>query len=491
MTRGFRISVWIIAIFPLMGFWLTGLFDLDEGFYSAIVGEMIRRGEWITPYYNGEPWFEKPILLYWISKPFVMLFGEVWGPRIPGVLCTLALAGAIWSFGRRMFNESAAIWAMLIWSTSLLAVGVGRMMMTDMPLVLCFTLAMLTFYRSLTDGWRWRVLSAGFLGLSVLAKGPVSCAHFILIVAIFAGMEPTLRSKFRGGWLLGTALFLAVVASWYLPCYLANRDLFVQEFLIKQNIGRFAGGDKAHGVPLALTFIYYIPILLVGMAPWSFSLFRAWPRRGQAEPAVRYVAIWFAVVFLFYTVSGSKLPHYILAALPAAALLIGDWIGRRKPGAEATLSLRSLRFPAGVALIVGLVANLGIGWWYQDTHAQLHSVTRWVRAQGGPVVEYQFSRRSEDRGTGQLKLMETSHPSLKFYLDRVVPELETLDELARLRESTWVLTRGDRISAEDLRRAPELGIRLEPVATPSSPAPQPSQPTGDYVVWRVTPVAGR
>ena len=80
---------WFFAALPLVGTWLYGLFDLDEGFYAAVTREMIIRGEWITPYYNGAPWFEKPILLYWLAKVTVMVFGD-FGARLPSILCNLA-----------------------------------------------------------------------------------------------------------------------------------------------------------------------------------------------------------------------------------------------------------------------------------------------------------------------------------------------------------------------------------------------------------------
>ena len=70
---------------------MTGLFDVDEGFYGAVAAEMNRRHEWITPFFNGHPWFEKPILLYWLAKPCMMLLGPDFGPRLPSVLCTVAL----------------------------------------------------------------------------------------------------------------------------------------------------------------------------------------------------------------------------------------------------------------------------------------------------------------------------------------------------------------------------------------------------------------
>src|SRR5580693_6722422 len=90
-----------LAILPLLGWWLYGLFDLDEGFYAAVVAEMNRRGEWITPYFNGHPWFEKPVLLYWVAKPCLALFGGEFGIRLPSILASLATYAIIAWFGKR------------------------------------------------------------------------------------------------------------------------------------------------------------------------------------------------------------------------------------------------------------------------------------------------------------------------------------------------------------------------------------------------------
>ena len=99
---------------------MTGLFDLDEGFYGAVVAEMNRRGEWITPYYNGEPWFEKPILLYWLAKPFVAHLGVWIGCRIPSVLCTIGTYAAIHYFVNRRLGLNTASFAVFCAGTSLL-----------------------------------------------------------------------------------------------------------------------------------------------------------------------------------------------------------------------------------------------------------------------------------------------------------------------------------------------------------------------------------
>lgn len=483
-----KLYAWLIAVFPLLGFWTYGLFDLDEGFYAAVTGEMIRRSEWITPYYNGVPWFEKPILLYWLAKPCIMLFGDSIGPRLPSVICTLLLGAVLWNFGRRFFGDRSGMMAMLVWSTSLIVVGVGRMMMTDMPLVLCFTLALLTFYRSLFDGVRWRWWSALFLGLSVLAKGPVSCAHFVLILGIFYWLEPSLRAKFKGGWLLGILIFAATVSIWYVPCYLANRDLFVEEFLIKQNIGRFAGGDVAHAARGVLGLIFYIPVLALGMVPWFLWFVFRKEEKTHKRPEIKFALIWFWVVFLFYTVSGSKLPHYILACVPAVAVVVGDWLARRRPTAESVSNSRLLVVPAIVSVVVGIVANAAFILWYNESHRQLHQITIWAGKQDGMVVEYQLSRRSGEASDNKLALSETSHPSISFYLDRVIPDAESIDNLARFYKMHFmIITRKGRLGIGDVQRATSKGFVLSRLNTPYDRADEP----GDYEIWSFKPISAQ
>ena len=120
---------WIVAIaamLPFLGWWTYGLFDLDEGIYAAIVGEMIRRHEWITPYFNGAPWYEKPILIYWAAIPFVKLLGPMVGPRVSAILATWGTMGLVAWFSRRHLAPGSALIAPLVLATSLLVVGTGR-----------------------------------------------------------------------------------------------------------------------------------------------------------------------------------------------------------------------------------------------------------------------------------------------------------------------------------------------------------------------------
>ena len=163
---------------------MTGLFDIDEGFYGAVVAEMNRRGEWITPYFNGKPWFEKPILLYWLAKPCMLLLGPYFGPRLPSVLCTIALFVVSGYFVKKRYGAAAQSFTIICLGTSVLVLGLGRQMMTDAALNLAMTAGFLSFYESLVGDRRWRILTAFCLGVGVLAKGPVALILFILVAGI-------------------------------------------------------------------------------------------------------------------------------------------------------------------------------------------------------------------------------------------------------------------------------------------------------------------
>ncbi len=458
-TSGFL--TWFFCALPLLGFWLYGLFDLDEGFYASVAGDMLRRGEWLTPTLNGSPWFEKPILIYWLAKPSILVFGQVIGPRLPSVLCSLLLYGVVGAFVRRRAGHAAAQISMLILATSLLMVGVGRMMMTDAPMVLCLTTGLLAFFESLLGDIRWRWLAGFALGLSVLAKGPIGCVVFCLIGAWTFWREPDLRSSFRGSWSVGIALFVLTVASWYLPAYAANGKLFVEEFLIKQNLERFTGGDSAHSVGGLLGLVFYLAVLVAGMLPWIFWLPGSWRMEGSDDESRfrRFLASWAVIVFLFFTLSSAKLPHYILPTVPALAVLIGLRV------AASAQRVRLVWLPGAIASVAAcVIVNLGFIVYYNGTHREIHDLASLVRNQGGSVVAYQMSRRTASQETRTANLQETSHPSISFYVNRPVLDIEDLNILTKFHRPIWIITRPNRLSLADL-----AAFHLEPVSTPKPP----------------------
>ncbi len=399
---------------------MTGLFDIDEGFYGAVVAEMNRRHEWITPFFNGEPWFEKPILLYWLAKPCMMLFGPDFGPRLPSVLCTIGLFVVCGFFARRRYDTEAQSSAIFCLGSSVLVLGLGRLMMTDAALNLALTTAFLSFYESLVGDRRWRILTAFCLGLGVLAKGPVALLLFVLVAGIAVWRDPSIRAQLKGYWLVGTVVLASTIACWYVPCYLANGDVFIQKFLIEQNVGRFLGGDKAHslgiiGLPL------YIPIVLLAICPWGWIERKAFSRENVDDSFSRFLATWAIVIFVFFSLSGAKLVHYVLPVIPPMAMLAAKRMSqdpkiRWQPEMMMGISIFLL-------LILNPVQNFAF---VKSGQNEAQALVR-----KHPEIEafYKIGRQEKDLGTGTTDLKETDLPSLIMYLNHTVVETDDLEAL--------------------------------------------------------------
>jgi 4-amino-4-deoxy-L-arabinose transferase-like glycosyltransferase len=456
-----------LATVPLLGFWLYGLFDLDEGFYAAVVAEMNRRGEWITPYYHGKPWFEKPILTYWLAKPSVLAFGEAVGPRLPSVLCAVALYCLCAIFIRKRVSSQAAQWSVLILSTSLLFVGLSRMLMTDVPLTLAVTGAFLTFYQSLVGNRNWRLATAFFLGVSVLAKGPVALPLFVVLAIWTYASEKELRPSFKGLWLYGTLILAGTVGLWYLPAYIVNGQVFIQKFLVEQNLQRFGGGDEAHKVPLFLWPFYYPVVLFVGMFPWSIGLVKPWSSslKKDSTPLQRYLGRWAFIVLIFFTISGTKLPHYILPAIPPLAMLAGISWAERRPF--------SLKLAAASAIALCVAMNAALLLWYKRSGGQeVHGLAREVNARAPVntlVISYELARQANSKS--KLSMNETDSPSLGFYLDlkkvdwQESGSFRTLEGQMKQRSGqvSYILTRPSRLSEGELKTLQKAGYQLNRV----------------------------
>lgn len=399
---------------------MTGLFDLDEGFYGAVVAEMNRRGEWITPYYNGQVWFEKPILLYWLAKPCVALFGMDFGPRLPSVICTILLFVMCGYFANKRYGEKAQTATYFCLGTCLLVLVLGRMMMTDPMLNLALSTAFLSFYESLVGDKRWRLLTAFSLGLGVLAKGPVALLLFGMVFVIALWRDKSLRQKLGGLWIPSFGILAATIASWYLPCYLQNGDVFVQKFLIEQNWDRFLGGDVAHSAGLISLPMHFI---VVGLAicPWGWIERKAFTKANIDDSFARFLLTWALVILVFFTISKAKLPHYILPVLPALALLAGKRMSQApkinwRP--EVMMGL-----PVVFLLLLDPIQRI---WYAKSGQKEAHAL---VKKHPEIEVLYQLGKQEKVLKTGTTQLQETSMPSLIMYMNRTVLQSDDFFEL--------------------------------------------------------------
>jgi 4-amino-4-deoxy-L-arabinose transferase-like glycosyltransferase len=317
MKRGVALVGSAAGLFFLYFFGLTrtGLIGPDEPRYAAIGRAMAATGDWITPRLWGEPWFEKPALLYWMTAAgFKLGLGADLAPRLPVALASVAFLIYFFVVLRREFGDRAAWYASATLATSAGWLVYSHVAITDLPMSAAFAAAMLTLLpfsdpRASTEP---RALASGLLlGLAILAKGLVPLVLFIPALWF-------LRHRIRDlAILFGAATLIA--APWYVLVTLRNGSSFLEDFFWKHHFGRFLTSTLQHGRP----FWFYLPVLLAGLFPWT-PLFALLFQRGLYRDArAQFLLAWFAWGFLFFSASHNKLPGYLLPLLPPIAALMG------------------------------------------------------------------------------------------------------------------------------------------------------------------------
>lgn len=322
----------------LLGLQLIGLIGADEPRYAQVAREMLARHDWVTPVLYGSPWLEKPPLYYWLAMLSYKTAGGVsdTAARLPSAVLSSLLVVFIYAWARR-FRRGMELDAALITASSAIIVGFGRSASTDMPLTVMFSVAMLSWYGWYASGRRsWLLLFYFFSGLATLAKGPVAILLAAIILGVFAALRRDLRLLLRTLWPIGIVLYLAVVAPWFIAVQHANPEFF-RVFFLQHNLARFTSNLYHHREP----FWFYVPVALVALAPWTVfavaalvDAIRDWRFSIEQPPAQEdlrtYLALWLLVPIVFFSLSHSKLPGYILPAIPAATILLADFILRRE-----------------------------------------------------------------------------------------------------------------------------------------------------------------
>jgi 4-amino-4-deoxy-L-arabinose transferase-like glycosyltransferase len=321
-----------------------GFVGPDEPRYAWIARDMAETDDWVTPRLYGKPWFEKPPLFYWgAALSFKFLGVSESSARLPSaisaLLATLALAWLAW----RLYGAETARWLLLLLPTSVGMIGFSHAAATDMPFSGMLTIAMVCAAVVLglarnentpilpRTPWLALLLFGFFLGLAVLAKGPAAIILSGGAVFFWALFTRHWRDAFRLLHPVAIAAFCATALPWYILCARRNPDFF-RIFIIEHNFKRFLTPEFQHIQP----FWYYGPVLLAALFPWSiFSLWRAvsgalqmWRKR-KLDDFDGLLLCWSAFTILFFTVSKSKLPGYILPSLPAIILLLAREIVRR------------------------------------------------------------------------------------------------------------------------------------------------------------------
>ncbi len=345
---GLRTEVLALAVFCAFLFFFGlgsfGLVGADEPRYAQIAREMLARHDWVVPVLNGKPWLEKPALYYWSAMLSYSVFGVGdWAARLPSALMATGMIAAIYAFMLR-FRRGSQLNAALITASCAATIGFARGASTDMPLAATFTIAMLGWFAWQETGRKlWLAGFYLFLALATLAKGPVAPVLATGTLLPFALLHRDSGVIRRTLWWPGLLLFAAVALPWYVLVELRTGEFF-RVFIIEHNLGRFGTNMFRHKQPTW----YYVPVLVLGLLPWTvFALAAA----GKAVARVRaragdtlsqFLLLWAAVPLIFFSMAESKLPGYILPAIPALTMLLADYLRRpeqerQRPGWSFTL----------------------------------------------------------------------------------------------------------------------------------------------------------
>ena len=373
------------SLLLLTGLGDIGLTDRDEGSNAEAAREMLETGDWISPTLNYEPRYAKPAFVYWvISSTYALLGVNEFTARLPSALFGLGLLVLHYWFLHRWVRPAIAFFGSLMLLLNIEFVGIHRMVLTDPELVFFTTLATYSFWAGFHgEGRDQRVLWLFYIGmaLAMLAKGPIGIIIPLLAVIPYLTLTRQWKRYFtRGNPFLGWVLCLVIAAPWYLAMLTIHGGDYVAA-AHANTTGRFANPLEGHGG----TIFFYVPILLLGFFPWSgflpvalyqslqeWKLFRSGDKKADGtEGLMVFAACWIIGIFLFFTISATRLPHYILPLYPAAALLVAVLWSRfvKEPSSSGlTLSVR-LVLITGYSLSILLVSIPAIYEAFQSTIA--------------------------------------------------------------------------------------------------------------------------
>ena len=458
-----------------------GLVGPDEPRYASIARDMAAGSDWVTPRLHGDPWLEKPILYYWVAAVGYRVLGDgELAARLPSVLGALTTMLALGWVAWRFYGRTTAALFALVFPSSVAVFAFARAATPDMLFTGMLALALssatpLILLNPRRAVWAYQVAFGAALGLAVLAKGPVG----IVLAGAGTLLGALLSSRGARVWRLtgpwALASFGVVALPWYVLCALRNPE-FITVFFVSHNVQRFLEPVFHHEQP----FLFFVPVLLLGLAPWTAVIIatvweaatRLTRRPWTGSPSI-FLAGWVLFPLVFFSFSQSKLPGYVLPAVPAAALLLAHVLAmaiqhdsRRARilglGTAAVLGAMTVTFivapavdgagiePGAVRPLAGILGAAALVAGYVGNRGQLHTVvavsalgialTLWqLNAMLLPRLDPFLSTRASAQKAADLAdggpvhafdLHRAWHYGLEYYLGRQVLEWQWQDPTA-------------------------------------------------------------
>lgn len=374
------------------------LWDDDECRNARCSVEMLSAGDLVVPKFHGQLRTHKPVLLYWLMIPCMVVFGDSeLAARLPSAMCGLGTVVCVWLSANRLYPRGTARFGALALGSSLLFVMASRAATPDSLLIFCLTASLSTYicgtwstcpnlqssglrqeHTFAPTGCRDWIQIYGFMGLGVLAKGPVGVLLPLLIIAAFLCLAPIIGSpisqlSFRGfvaqllhprrvwGLLLmlrpmtGLITVSLVALPWYVSVTVATNGEWLRGFLLDHNVGRALQPMEGHSGNLLL---FYPAALCVGFFPWSVLLtvigieFRRQRLRSPHETLPMLFGLcWALVPVCLFSMAATQLPSYITPGYPGLALVAAPVMHRLIHGRQL-VSWVWLRLAFGTAATV-------------------------------------------------------------------------------------------------------------------------------------------
>jgi 4-amino-4-deoxy-L-arabinose transferase-like glycosyltransferase len=378
---GIPLILIVLYVCLFSGLGAIGLVGPDEPRYAAIARAMAETHDWVTPRLWGTPWFEKPVLYYWAAGMAMRIFGvSEFAARLPSALAGLLAVVAIAWTALRSYGLGAAWYSLLMLPTSVAMIGFSRAAGPDMLFAGLITAAMAVAVEMLQTQRPSAVLRIAFgffLGAAVLAKGPAAVILAGGATLVWAAISRNWLAPFRFLHPLVIAVFCVTALPWYVLCALRNPD-FLRVFIWQHNFERYLTPVFEHRQP----FWFFLPVFLIGILPWlpvivvmCWNAIRSGESTAEQRSPALMVACWTIFTLIFFSLSQSKLPGYILPAIPPAIFLLA----RSLPGGFDRAGGLPRFAIVGVGFMPLLIMGIAVAEWRLSVDARTMPSSDFVR----------------------------------------------------------------------------------------------------------------
>ncbi|MCF6147585.1 MAG: glycosyltransferase family 39 protein [Candidatus Kuenenia sp.] len=405
-STNIRLLTVILALFiSFLFLFNTGKRDLwapDEPRYAQVSKEMRDSGNFILPQLNGEPYPHKPPLLFWMVNLFSIPFGKIThlSGRLPSAFAGIGCCLLLFNFGRNVFhNTRIGLLSALILATSIKFLWMSHRVAFDVLLTFFVMAAIFSFYKGYTEDrnkGRSYTLFYVFMAFGVLTKGPVGFLLPFLTVVAYLFLKRDIKSlKETKPW-IGGVLFAIIVFAWvYLASIYGGKE-YTQQILFKQNVGRFAD-SFAHKRP----FYYYFIQFPLNYFPWTIFIPSAvlylFSREGRKKfQEISFPAVWFVVLFFFFSIVSGKRDIYVLPLYPAASLIIAwffnEFIEQFRNSRFRRIGYVPCYFASGLSICLGVLLPIGV-YKFLPEHVRL-TIPFVLLLFAGGVIMLRYTKRS-------------------------------------------------------------------------------------------------